>query len=89
MTTALKTGFEKVTLSNVRSVIGPGNCHEILKRCPNVTTIWCTSGDGSTLIGVLKKHCPNVEELRGFYLDESLMTSKEFVHTALVGGIFD
>ncbi|PPQ99541.1 hypothetical protein CVT24_005331 [Panaeolus cyanescens] len=64
MTTALKTGFENVTLSNIRTIIGPGNCHEILKRCPNVTTVWCTTGDGSTLVGVMRKHCPNVEELR-------------------------
>ena len=75
MTTALKNGFERVTLSNIKTLVIPGYCHEILKRCPRVTTVWCTRDDGSKLISVIEKHCKEVEDMRGFSVEERLIKS--------------
>jgi hypothetical protein len=75
MTTALKNGFENVTLPNIRTLIIPGYCHEILKRCPRVTTVWCIRDDGSKLVSVLATHCKEVEEMRGFSCHEKLLKS--------------
>ncbi|KIM47668.1 hypothetical protein M413DRAFT_62699 [Hebeloma cylindrosporum] len=73
MTTALKNGFENVTLPNIKTLIIPGYCHEILKRCPRATTVWCIRDDGSKLVGVIAKHCKEVEEMRGFSSHETLL----------------
>ncbi|CAA7268069.1 unnamed protein product [Cyclocybe aegerita] len=73
MTTALKTGFEGVALPQIRTLIIPGNGHEILRSCPHVLTVRCTSEDGSKLITVIGKHCLDVQEMHGFCTEESYM----------------
>ena len=77
MTTAIKSAFEKASLPTVRTVIVPGFCHEILRACPEVRSVWCTEGDGSKLIGALGKgKCNKVEEVRGCVLSDTMMKRK-------------
>lgn len=74
MTTAIKITFEKASLPTVRTVIVPGFCHEILRACPEVRSVWCTEEDGSKLIGALGKgKCSKVEEVRGCALSDTMM----------------
>ncbi|TEB36836.1 hypothetical protein FA13DRAFT_1727209, partial [Coprinellus micaceus] len=74
MTTAIKNTFEKASLPTVRTVIVPGFCHEILRACPEVRSVWCTEEDGSKLIGALGKgKCTKVEEVRGCSLSDTMM----------------
>ena len=69
MTTAIKNGFEGVVLPRIRTLIIPGNCHEILRCCPHVTKVWCNRDDGQKLMTVIAKHCREVQDLRGFNID--------------------
>ena len=66
MTTAIKNGFQGVVLPRIRTLIVPGNCHEILRCCPQVTKVWCNRDDGSKLVTVIAKYCKEVQEMRGF-----------------------
>lgn len=81
MATALKEGFEGITLPQIRTVIIPGYCHEILKFCPNVKTVWCTVEDKNKLIPTISSYCREVVELRGVDLEEDRMQSNVgFLH---------
>ena len=76
MTTVIKEGFRGVVLPGIRTLIIPGHCHEILKCCPQVTSVWCNSGDGSKLATVILRFCREVQEMRGFYpKDENFVKS--------------
>ncbi|KAF5332118.1 hypothetical protein D9611_008037 [Ephemerocybe angulata] len=72
MTTAIKKAFSEVSLPSVRTFIGPGMCHELLKTCTEVRTVVCMEEDGSKFVGVMGKNCKNVEEVRGFRLDGNM-----------------
>ncbi|KAF9532112.1 hypothetical protein CPB83DRAFT_848367 [Crepidotus variabilis] len=71
MTTALKDGFQGISLPQIRTVIVPGYCHEILRCCPGTKTVWCTEEDGSKLVTVIGSHCKEVVELRGVLFDDT------------------
>jgi hypothetical protein len=71
----MKYGLYGVQLPRIRTLIIPGHCHEILKRCPEVTTVWCNRGGGSNLVTFISKYCKKVEEMRGFSTDENLVKS--------------
>ena len=73
---ALKEGFVGIRLPQIRHLILPGYCHEIVKCCPGVAKIWCIRDDGWKLITAIAKNCKEVEELRGFQTDEKMMKSK-------------
>ncbi|KAJ3538052.1 hypothetical protein NMY22_g5327 [Coprinellus aureogranulatus] len=74
MTTAIKNTFERASLPTIRTVVVPAFCHEILRACPEVRSVWCTEQDGSKLVGALGKgKCNKVEELRGCDLTEHMM----------------
>ena len=75
MTTAIKKGFQGVVLPEIRTLIIPGHCHEILRCCPLVTKVWCNYDDGGKLVTVIAKHCKEVQEMRGFLADEKLIKS--------------
>jgi len=70
MTNIIKCAFDGLVLSNVRTVIIPATCHELLKSCPNVERVWCTQGSGSKLVTVINKFCRYVTEVRGFRCEE-------------------
>ena len=74
---ALKEGFSGKCLPQIRNVVVPGYCHEILKCCPGIKSVWCIREDGRKLISVIAKDCKEVEELRGFRPDESMIKSTE------------
>jgi hypothetical protein len=73
MTTALKTAFEGLQLPSVRTVILPTYAHELLRCCPDVRRVTCTSGDGSRLVTAIAKACKRVEVLEQFWTDAGLM----------------
>jgi hypothetical protein len=75
MTTAIKDSLQGVELSQIRTLIIPGHCHEILKCCPEVTKVWCNRGDGSKLVTIIAKYNKKVQEMRGFSTDEKLVKS--------------
>ena len=79
MSTALKNGFQGVTLSGIRTLIIPEQCHAILKYCPHVTKVWCNRGDGSYLVTAIAKYCNEVQELRGIY-----PTAEKLIKSALI-----
>ena len=74
---ALREGFTGIRLPQIRHLILPGYCHEIVKCCPGVTRIWRIRDDGRQVITAIAKNCKEVEELRGFRADEKIMKSKE------------
>jgi hypothetical protein len=66
MPNVLKNAFKEVNLPNVRTVIIPGVCHELLRRCPGAERVWCVQGSSDKLVTVIHTSCPNVEEVKGF-----------------------
>lgn len=52
-----------LNLPNIRTLIIPTDCSELLKACPNATHVRCAGGDGYTIVTKLK-HC-KVETLDG------------------------
>ncbi|TEB36835.1 hypothetical protein FA13DRAFT_1727208 [Coprinellus micaceus] len=74
MTTTIKNTFEKVSLPTIRTVVVPAYCHEILRACPEVRSVWCMEEDGGKLVAALGKgKCGKVEELRGCSLTPHMM----------------
>ena len=73
LTYLIKSGFQGVVLPRIRTLIIPGDCHEILKCCPRVTKVWCNRGNGSKLVAVIATHCKEVQEMRGFLADENFI----------------
>lgn len=74
MTTAIKNAFENASLPTIRTVVLPAYCHEILRACPEVRSVWCTEQDGGKLVAALGKgKCTKVEELRGCALTGHMM----------------
>lgn len=66
---------DKLVLPSVRTLVIQGYCHDVLRCCPNVVTVWCIREDGSKLVAMIKSHCKNVEELRGFGGQEKIIAS--------------
>ncbi|KDR85740.1 hypothetical protein GALMADRAFT_384480 [Galerina marginata CBS 339.88] len=87
MMTALEAAFEGVVIPTIRTLIIQGYCHDILKCCPNVTTVWCIRDDGRKLLPVIETHCKFVEELRGFSGDDRII--KKIVKAAPNLRVFD
>jgi hypothetical protein len=75
ITPAIRDGLQGVVLPEIRTLIIPGHCHEILKSCPQVTKVWCNNGNGTKLVGVIAKYCKQVQEMRGFKADTKLAKS--------------
>ena len=73
LTSEIESGFQGVVLPRIRTLIIPGDCHEILKCCPQVTKVWCNRDNGSQLVAVIAKYCKEVEEMRGFLADEEFI----------------
>lgn len=75
MTTHIQKSFsgQDITLPSIRKLIIPGMCHELMKVCPEVRSVWCTTEGGSKLVGVMGKFCKKVEEVKGFWFDDNLM----------------
>jgi len=73
---ALKEDFKGIRLPQIRKLIIPGYCHEILKCCPGARSVWCIREDGRKLIRAIGTDCKEVEELRGFQPNETVMKSK-------------
>jgi hypothetical protein len=74
MTTTIKSTFEKASLPTIRTVVVPAYCHEILRACPEVRSVWCMEEDGGKLVAALGKgKCGKVEELRGCSLTHHMM----------------
>ncbi|KDR85742.1 hypothetical protein GALMADRAFT_218831 [Galerina marginata CBS 339.88] len=74
MLDVLEDSLKDVLLPTVRTLIVQGSCHNILKCCPNVTTVWCISNDHNDnrkLVPFIQLYCKLVEELRGFSWDET------------------
>ncbi|KAF7308299.1 hypothetical protein HMN09_00677900 [Mycena chlorophos] len=66
MTTHLKKGFENISLPTIQCVVVPDHGHEILRCCPEVKHVICTSADGSKLVSAIGKCCPKVEIIQDF-----------------------
>nr|GAT52718.1 predicted protein [Mycena chlorophos] len=66
MTTHLKNGFENISLPTIRCLVVPDHGHEILRCCPEVKHVVCTSADGSKLVSAIGKCCPKVEIIQDF-----------------------
>jgi hypothetical protein len=75
LTTAIKDGLQGIVFPRIRTLIIPGHCNDILKCCPQVTKVWCNRGDGSKLVTAITKYCKEVQEMRGFSADETLVKS--------------
>ena len=68
MTTVLKNAFKGHFFRQIRTISLPSRAHHILRRCPEVRKVICTSGmDSSMLAGAIAKHCKKGEEVQGFY----------------------
>lgn len=68
MTTPLKKAFEKVSLSQIKTLILPSCAHNILRSCPNVTDLTCNAEDGKKLVTALTQaSIRNVEVIQGIF----------------------
>lgn len=63
MTTMLKTHFEGHTFPQVRTIILPSCAHNILRSCPELTSVTCNEDDGGKLIAPIGACCKKVETL--------------------------
>ncbi|KAJ7066376.1 hypothetical protein C8F01DRAFT_1123058 [Mycena amicta] len=70
MTSHLKDGFAGISLPTIQRIVLPGHAHEILRCCPEVREVICTSSDASKLISAIAKCCKKVETIEGFWLGE-------------------
>lgn len=76
---------DQLVLPNIRTLVIQGYCHDVLRCCPNVVTVWCIRENGSKLIPYIKSHCPKVAELRGFDGEENIVMSEcKSNHTSLL-----
>ncbi|KDR72797.1 hypothetical protein GALMADRAFT_101124 [Galerina marginata CBS 339.88] len=73
MTTSLKKAFEGHVFPQVKTVVVPSYAHNILRSCPEVKRVICINHDASKLVSAIAKECKKVEELEGFYGNESSM----------------
>lgn len=71
MTTAIKNAFAGCNIPTVRTIILPSHAHNILRCCPNVQSVICTSDDGSKLICAINGNCNAVQSVEGFWLRET------------------
>jgi len=77
MMKVLLTGFEPVSFLQIRTLVIPGNCWDVLKRCPKVKRLWSITDDGRRLLQVVGQHCKEMEELRGISTDSKKMMKRE------------
>jgi hypothetical protein len=68
LSTLLKNAFKGHFFRQIRTISLQSRAHHILRRCPEVRKVICTSWiDASILASAIAKHCKKVEELQGFY----------------------
>jgi hypothetical protein len=66
--TLLKNAFKGHFFRQIRTISLPSCAHHILRRCPEVRKVICTSRmDSSVLASAIAKHCKKVEEVQGFW----------------------
>lgn len=65
-----------VMLPGIRTLVIQGHCYNLLRCCPNVTTVWCIEGDGTKLVPNMRQYCKKVEELRGFGGDGTILVGQ-------------
>ncbi|TFK69229.1 hypothetical protein BDN72DRAFT_840707 [Pluteus cervinus] len=76
MTTHFKITFEGHLLPQIRTIILPTYAHNVLRCCPNVTTVVCNGGDGSQLISAIQKVCKKIEVMDGFPLGDTRLVKR-------------
>ncbi|KIJ30057.1 hypothetical protein M422DRAFT_267854 [Sphaerobolus stellatus SS14] len=69
MTTHLKEGFKRGNFPAIKKIILPSCAHNVLRCCPEVTSVTCIEENGSKLIGAIASSCPKVEVLERFSPD--------------------
>jgi hypothetical protein len=68
MSTLLKNACKGHIFSQIRTISLPSRAHHILRRCPEVRRVICTSRmDSNVLVSAISKRCKKVEEVQGFY----------------------
>lgn len=65
LTTPIKKAFEGHTFPQIRTVILPVVAHNLLRCCPEVKEVTCTSGDCQLVLSTIAKSCKKVEIFNG------------------------
>ncbi|KAH7098455.1 hypothetical protein BKA62DRAFT_660764 [Auriculariales sp. MPI-PUGE-AT-0066] len=72
MTTHIKDGFRGCTFASIRHVLLQSWAHNIVRLCPNASSITIRAGqkDTSKVVSAIAEACPNVSEIKDFRLSD-------------------
>ncbi|KAF8159182.1 hypothetical protein B0H34DRAFT_747703 [Crassisporium funariophilum] len=70
----IKAAFQNHVFPQIRTVVLPSDAGDILRCCPEVETVICTSfDDGIPLVEAIAESCKKVEVLEGFRINGTVM----------------